>query len=66
MFSETVTPVAVGVATVVVAGRMFAEERVLAVAVVFVVAVEIALDADTVLPVFVSAEVVDAACFAAV
>ena len=66
MFSETVTPVAVGVATVVVGGRMFAEEQVLAVAVVLVVAVEIPLDADTVLPVFASAEVVDAACLAAV
>ena len=65
-FSETVTAVAVGVATVVVGGRMFAEEQVLAVAVVLVVAVEIPLDADTVLPVFASAEVVDTACFAAV
>ena len=66
MFSETVTAVVVGIAAVVVAGRMFAEERVLAVTVVFVVAVEIALDADTVLPVLASSEVVVAASFAAV
>ena len=63
---ETVTAVVGGVAAVVAAGRMFAEERALAVAVVFVLAVEIALDADTVLPVLASAEVVVVASFAAV